>query len=434
MITAKEREIIRELAKQVKDCAERPEMEVRREKWFAHNDLKSTAPVIGVFPEGSWHEIIGPDKLECENEEAREMEWLLRGRLFRGNVIQDDIPIEKTWEVQKLITDTGWDSLNPNHKNAAFGNEDYRDNCLGSVPLVWKKDFSFESKAMHFEPVIQEPSDLKRLKSPEVIYHEKETLEKLKLHQDVLGDILNVELCGKKFLYFAMMETYSDFRGLEQIMYDVYDEPEMVHEAMAIMEKGYHDLLDQYVDMDLLEVNNRQGYNGSGGMNYTHDLPKEPGGAKNLKNFWGFTESQEFTLVGPEMHNEFVMQYEKRVAQRFGLASYGCCEPIENKLEYVFDFGNIRRISVSPWANVELCAERIGKKAVYSWKPNPSYYLNTYSPDDEEFMEGYLKNVLNVAKDNCLEFILKDTHTCHNDPEKFGHWVKLARRCIEETR
>ncbi|MFV0529570.1 MAG: hypothetical protein ACK5MN_12760 [Lachnospiraceae bacterium] len=434
MITAKEREVIRELARQVKDCAERPVMEQRREKWFAHNDLKSTEPVIAVFPEGSWREIITPGQLLCEDEEARKIEWLLRARLFRGNIIQDDIPVEKTWEVHKIITDTGWDAWNPNHKNAAFGNEDFRDNCLGSVPLVWKKDFSFEEKAMHFEPIINETGDIKRLKSPEVIYHEKESLELLKIHQELLGDILNVEFSGKKFLYFALMETYSDFRGLEQVMYDLYEEPEMVHEAMDIVEKGYHDLLDQYVAMDLLEINNRQGYNGSGGMNYTHDLPMADGGGRNLKNFWGFTESQEFTMVGPEMHYDFVMKHEQRITERFGLTSYGCCEPIENKLKYVLNFKNIRRISVSPWADIESCARQIGQKAVYSWKPNPSYYLNNYSPKDETFMEGYLKEMLTKTKDNCAEIVLKDTHTCQNDPERFSHWVKLTRRCIEESR
>ena len=283
MINGSEKAIIRELAKQVRDRAEMPVMQERREKWFAHNDLESTDPVVAVFPEGSWHEIITPQMLQCESEEAREMEWLLKARLFRADVLQDDIPTEKIWEVQKIISDTGWDALNPHHKNAAFGNETYVDNNLGSVPFVWKRDFSFEAKAMHFEPVIKEPVDLQRLKSPEVIYHEKESLEKLKLHQDVLGDILPVEFCGMKFLFIGMMQTYSDFRGLEQVMYDVYDEPEMLHEAMAMIEKGYHDLLDQYVDMDLLEVNNRQGYNGSGGMNYTHKLPQEPGGAKSLK-------------------------------------------------------------------------------------------------------------------------------------------------------
>ena len=434
MINVNEKKIIRELARQVRDRAEMPIMQERREKWYAHNDLKSTEPVVAIFPEGAWREIITPAMLQCENEDAREMEWLLKARLFRADVMQDDVPTEKVWEVHKIITDTGWDALNPTHKDGVFANESYLDNNLANVPFVWKHDFSFEDKAIPFEPVINEPKDLKRLRSPQVTYHEKESLEKLKLQQDILGDILPVEFCGMKGVFITMMQTYSYYRGLEQVMYDIYDEPEMLHEAMAILEKGYHDLLDQYIDMGLLESSNTQGYNGTGGMCYTHDLPKEPGGGKSLKNVWGSTASQEFTMVGPEMHAEFVMQYEQRISERFGLASYGCCDAIEDKLKYVLDFKTIRRISVSPWADIDLCAERIGKKAIYSWKPNPAYFLNSYSAADEKFMEDYLKKMLNATKNNCAEIILKDTHTCFNDPAKFGQWVKLVRRCIEECR
>lgn len=434
MLTAKETAIIRELAKQVKDVSERPEMKQRKELWYAHNDLQSKDPVIAVFPEMSWREIILPESLQCDCDEAREMEWQLRARLFRANVIEDDVPVEDIWEVRKIVTDTGWDKFNPNHVNHLFANVSYRDNCLGDVPLAWKNNFNFDAGAMHFEPIIEEPAQLSRLAAPEVIYHEKETLEKLKLHQEVLGDILDVQLVGIKYICIALMQTYSDFRGLEQVMYDIYEEPKMLHEAMDIMEEGYHKLLDQYLEMGLLTHNGNQAYNGSGGQGYTHQLPEDNKVCRDLKDFWGFTESQEFTMVGPEQHWEFVMQHEKRISDRFGLASYGCCEPIEDKLKYVFQFDTMRRISVSPWADIKKCAEGIGKKAVYSWKPNPSYYLNNYSPKETEFMERYIKGMLNQTKDNCTEIVLKDTHTCQNDPMRFGAWVRDVRRWIEETR
>lgn len=434
-ISSKEREIIRELAKQVKDAAQRPEMKKREELWYAHNELKTTDPVIAVFPEMSWREIITPESLQCECDEAREMEWFLRAKLFRANVIDDDVPVNDIWEVRKIITDTGWDKLNPNHKNAAFANPSFRDNCLGDVPLAWRNDFNFDAGAKHFEPIIDEPSQLSRLGTPEVIYHEKETMEKLKLHQDVLGDILDVRLVGLKFLYIALVETYSDFRGLEQVMYDIYEEPEMLHEAMAIMEEGYNGLLDQYLEQGLLTVNGNQAYSGSGGQTYTHEIPGDDSVCTDLKNFFGMTESQEFTMVGPKQHWEFVQVHEKKIADRFGLSAYGCCEPIEDKLEYIKSFETLRRISVSPWADIQKCSDRMGKDYVYSWKPNPSYYLNNYTPDNTEFMEGYVKNMLNVTKDkNCVEIVLKDTHTCNNDPMRFGSWVKDVRKWIKETR
>ncbi len=434
-ITAEERNLIRELAMQVKEASQRPEMKQREALWYDHNELKTTDPVVAVFPEMSWREIITPAMLQCQSEEAREVEWFLRAKLFRANVIDDDVPVTDIWEVRKIITDTGWDKLNPKHKNAAFANASFRDNCLGDVPLVWQKDFNFDAGAKHFEPIIDEPDQLSRLGAPEVIYHEKETLEKLKLHQDLLGDILDVRLVGLKYLYIALMETYSDFRGLEQVMYDVYEEPEMLHDAMDIVEEGYHKLLDQYMEQGLLTVNGNQAYSGSGGQTYTHELPGDDSVCTDLKQFFGMTESQEFTMVGPEQHWEFVQKHEKRIADRFGLTAYGCCEPIEDKLEYIRQFECLRRISVSPWADVQKCSDRMGRDFVYSWKPNPSIYLNNYTPDKTEYMEAYVKNVLNITKDkNCLEIVLKDTHTCNQDPMRFGAWVKDVRKWIKETR
>lgn len=251
---------------------------------------------------------------------------------------------------------------------------------------------------------------------------------------DVLGDILDVRLVGLKYLYIALMEIYSDFRGLEQVMYDIYEEPEMLHEAMAIIEEGWHGLLDQYLEQGLLTVNGNQAYSGSGGQAFTHELPGDDSVCTDLKDFFGFTESQEFTMVSPEQHWEFVMQHEKRIADRFGLTAYGCCEPVDNKLQDILQFKTIRRISVSPWADVKKCADQIGRKAVYSWKPNPSFYINNYLPDQTDFMENYVKHMLRNTKDNCAEIVLKDTHTCQKDPIRFGSWVKDVRKWIRETR
>lgn len=430
MISKEERELLRELARQVRDRAESPEMEKRRVKWYEHNDLKSTDPVIAVFPELAWHEIIKPESLKCQDEEARFIETLLRGRLFRADVIQDDVPVEKTWEVRKIITDDGW--VKGGTHGIVSNNISFCDNCLGGINYLWEHSYEFNPNAGHFDPIIMEPSQLDIIKTPVVTYHEKESLERLKIHQDILGDILDVQFSGMKWLYFAMMETYTNLRGLEQVMYDIFEEPEMLSDGMEMIAAGYNSLLDQYVKYDLLSLNNEQAYSGSGGQNYTHDLPKEPGGAKNLKNFWGFCESQEFTMVGPEDHYEFVMKHEAKIAERMGLFSYGCCDPCENKLKYILNFNGIRRISVSAWANIYKAAEGIGKKAVYSWKPNPSLFISSFYNGDH--FEKYIRETIEATKDNCLEIVLKDTGTCNNNPQSYGDFTALCRRLVEEVR
>jgi len=40
-----------------------------------------------------------------------------------------------------------------------------------------------------FDPVIREPSDLKQLRFPEIIYDEEATMQELEHAQDLLGDI-----------------------------------------------------------------------------------------------------------------------------------------------------------------------------------------------------------------------------------------------------
>ena len=431
MISEKERQVIRDLAFKVKKLSQLPVMAERREDWYRHNDLKSTKPMLLVFPEGGWREVITPSMLVCEDEHAREMEWMLRARLYRAEEINDDSVVENVWEVNKIITDSGWGLRKPGEGTAPVGNVFRIDSAIGYCPMVWTRGFSFNEKAMPFHPVIDSADDLKKIKAPVVSYDETATLERFKTEQDILGDILDVKLVGKKYIMFNLMEMYTDLRGLQNVLYDLYEEPEMTHEAMTIFEEGFREVIRQYQEMNLLELNNDFSYNGTGGVGYTRDLPKDDQGAGSLKNLWALAESQEFTNVSPQMHEEFVMQYERRLLEPFGLAAYGCCEPLENKLENVFKAPNMRRISVSPWADIELCAERIGKKAIYSWKPNPSYFINEY---DEEFLGDYVTRMLKATKDrNCVEIILKDTHTCQNDPGRYRRWTDLCRRCIERV-
>ena len=72
MITSKERDYPR-AGKTGKRCfPETGDEKTREELWYNHNELKTTDPVIAVFPEMSWREIITPESLQCECDEARD--------------------------------------------------------------------------------------------------------------------------------------------------------------------------------------------------------------------------------------------------------------------------------------------------------------------------------------------------------------------------
>lgn len=211
---------------------------------------------------------------------------------------------------------------------------------------------------------------------------------------------------------------------------DLFDYPDEMHKLLEILEKGYLDLYQQQLDLGLLEMNNDCQYNGSGGYGYTHDLQAPIDGKLTFKNLWAFAESQEFVSVSPEMTKEFAIDYEKRLLAKFGLSAYGCCENLEKKLPDVLEIPNIRRISVSPWADVASMRDQIGMRAVFSCKPNPSYITSGW---DESFMRDDTTKLLRDGKGTPFEIILKDTHTIQNDPARLRKWTDLCRECIAKV-
>ena len=80
-----------------------------------------------------------------------------------------------------------------------------------------------------------------------------------------------------------------------------------------------------------------------------------------------------FSEVSPEMHEEFDTTPMKPLLERYGLVYYGCCEPLHNKIDIVRKIRNVRKISISPWANKEMAAAKIHGDYVFSAKPNPAY-------------------------------------------------------------
>jgi len=71
----KERTLLRELARRVAEIAALPVMAERRQLWMRHNRLERARPMILVFPESAWCELLPGEALQCESEAARRFEW-----------------------------------------------------------------------------------------------------------------------------------------------------------------------------------------------------------------------------------------------------------------------------------------------------------------------------------------------------------------------
>jgi hypothetical protein len=409
MFSLHDRTVLRDLATRVAEIAALPEMAERRALWTRHNSLQPTRPLILIFPEGSWRELLPPSALRCEAADARAIELELRKRIYTFEHFRSDDVIEGDWIVYKSIEVSGW-GLEAQHTPST------------ETHGAWQ-----------FDPVIKTAADLKKLRFPEVRVDDAETEANRLRMEELFGDILAVQVKGVAHIAFHSMNLYTGLRGLQEVMMDMYEEPQMLHDAMAFIEEGYRHMVQQYVDLNLLSLNNDNTYHSSGGNGFTDELPQPDCDPAHVRpcDMWASAEAQEMALVSPEQHEEFILAYERRLLAPFGLNGYGCCEDLTHKLDYVFTIPNIRRISISPFADVDRCAEQMQRRAIFSWKAHPAHLVGQFDPDQ---VRGYIRHTLDVcATHNCvLEMILKDTHTCEHHPERFDQWSAIARECIEE--
>jgi hypothetical protein len=405
-IQGADRAILRDLAKRTRDIAMQPVMAERVALWKRHNALKPCRPMILIFPEGSWRELLPPSSLRCQGERARSIEMELRQRIYTCEGFDCDNVVTAEWLVGPSIVSTGW-----------------------GVEAEWH--FSDEATgARAFSPVIHEPADLKKLRWPQVSVDEEKTAANLVRAQELFGDILDVRRVGIKHFSYHLMSHWTSLRGLEQTMMDMVENPPFLHDAMAFLAEGHKRILRQYIELNLLDVNNDNTYHSSGGNGWTDELPAAGFDPRRVRpaDVWASAEAQELALVSPAMHAEFALKYEKELLAPFGLNGYGCCEDLTRKLDDVLTIPNIRRISVSPFADVAACAAKIGRKAIVSWKPHPSLVAGDYNP---QRIRDQIHHALDVARGCTLEMILKDTHTCENQPQRFAVWSRIAREQVD---
>jgi hypothetical protein len=183
----------------------------------------------------------------------------------------------------------------------------------------------------------------------------------------------------------------------------------------------------------VLSLNNNKGRIGPGGEGFTDELPQPDfdGVHVRAKDVWGTASTQIFVDVSPAMHEEFALQYESRLLTRFGLSCYGCCEPLHHKVEITKrHLPNLRRISMSPWANVAVGAAAVGKDLIFSYKPNPAIMAG--ETWDLAQVRADLRHVFEVTRGCCVEVLMKDLHTCHGHPERMWEWTRVARELAEE--
>lgn len=407
MITASEREYLRELAKQQQELANSDIMKERKRLWYLHNSVQGERPMVVMEEETFLQEIM--PRLKCRSEEGKRIEKQLLQTILPEQLFQDDKVVTEEFKVDVQV-----------------------DFNLFDIPM--KKIYASDGIGFHIEPVLEcLEDDLVKLKESKFVYHKEVTQRQFDIAQDVLGDILQIKLNNSmNYWTFALTEKIVNLMGMENMFCAMKVEEEEFHTLMSMLVKEMTRFLRWQEEENLLFLNNGNDYMGSGSYCFTTELPKDDySGKVTSKQLWGHLNSQESIGVSPEMYHEFIAPYYTKMANEFGLLYYGCCEPVELYWDQdISKYPNLRKVSISPWCNEEFMAERLaGSSVIYSRKPSPNF-IGIQREFDEEAFRKYIRHTVELTKNCKTEFIFRDIYKLHGNKEKLRKAVEIVR---EET-
>lgn len=412
-IFGKDLEILRDLVKQQKELALSPEMDRLREEWRAHGSFKHGSRPMVTIELGTFAGDIIPNLMRCQGEEARKLEWELLGRMVNHKLFEDDSVIPAYMPV------TIPTSFVP------FGLPVTAEHAL---------DTQGEDLGHHFNAQISDLEEDFHKLGPSVysVYPEEARKRQAEL-EELFGDILPARLVGHS-LYFCPTQDIVHIMSMEDMFFAMYDYPELFHKMMEMLSTDYIAFMDLMERENILLPTTAEEHLAQGSYCFTDELPAAAEGPLTTREVWGYMDSQESAGISPEMYEEFVFPYYKKVSERFGLYSYGCCEAVDPFWDRCLSKArNLRKLSISPWCNEEKMGEILkDRKTVYLRKPSPNL-LGVGSELEEDAVREHFCRTAKAASGCKLEIAQRDVYHINNTPEKVKRYVQLIREILEDN-
>ena len=403
---AADREILRELGRRKFDIGNLPIQKETAGLWRRLNGLKPVRPLVWI-DQVPWHEMNVNDELttRCQDPFLRNVELGLRIELYQWAHFPADMVVE------------------PVIYSGIVGGP---ASSYGDYGLTEQREQREGGQDVGFIPIIHTEADADKIRTPQVWFDREATEKNCQTLSDLFDGVIPVRKRLIMHQWHAPWDQIIHWYGIEQLYTDMYDRPALVHRILRNFSKALHEVLDQQEALGMLEAGNDNCMIGSGGPGITDDLPPPDYNPAHVrpKDQWGCSTGQIFSEVSPDMHEEFCLQYERPMLDRFGLTYYGCCEPLHKKVDMLRSVKNLRKISMSPWVNVTEGSEQIGRSYVFSFKPNPAHLgMHGWNP---ELVRDYLSDVVQKTRKNNVELILKDITTARSEPQRIWQWARIA--------
>ncbi len=412
-LTSQDTQVLRRLAAELAEIAASPIHRERAQLWQRLNDLQSVRPMVWIN-EIPWHEmdVNGELTLVTEHPWARDQEQDLRRTLYQWRHLPGDMIVGDYLPCPLAVHSTD------------FG-------IIEDVDVV-RTDAASDIVSRHFKIQIRDAEDLAKIQMPVVTHNEVATNFRYEAMCRVYDGILPIRKVGQTHIWFTPWDYLIRWWGIQEAMLDFVERPELVHAAVERMVDAWMVELDQFEALNALSLDCNNTRIGSGGYGYTSQLPSEPYDPSNVRphNMWGCSNAQIFSEVSPQMHWEFALKHDLRWLARWGLTYYGCCEPLDQKIDILRQIPNLRKISVSPWCRTERVVDRVGTDYVLSRKPTPAIFAeDEWRPDRARHD---LVAFLDRARDCHVELIMKDISTVRRQPQRLWEWAAIAAEVVEE--
>jgi hypothetical protein len=409
-MSAKDRRILRGLAERYGEIAHLDIQQQRIERYYRTNAMEQVRPVV-LIDEVPWGEIRDE---ALRNVCAPELGWLetqLRRTLYQWAHFQVDLVVPPVFRVVKRA------------RRSDIGLQ-VQDRQLES-------DTGTYARAHAYTDQLQTEDDLAKLHAPEIVYDRAASEEALAVAKEVFAGLMEVELHGAGGLHYNIWDQIATFRGVDNLLLDLAMRPEFMRQTarcfMEIARSQFRQLEEQeLLAPDPILVHCTVGR--------ARELPADDfAGHVRPKDVWGRCAAQILGAVSPAMHDEFDLAYNQELFQDCGLVYYGCCEPMDRKVDLLRKrFKNLRKISITPWADPQRAAEQIGTDYVLAAKPNPAFVAMPQFETEpvEEEITRYCEAC--KAHGTTLEFVLKDISTIANNPENLTQWAATVKAVIDK--
>jgi hypothetical protein len=305
------------------------------------------------------------------------------------------------------------------HKHGSFGG--YKRLAL-DIKTYREEDWGIS--AIEYHDILKDDADLQKMELIDGGYNRESTMKAYEYAGELFGDILPVKICGHNTgMGLTIWDDVSQYKNPENTLFALADEPEFMHRVARRITDAYVHSINQAVKYNLLGVDYPTLHCSPA---FTDDLePVADFDHIEPKHTWGRGVAQLFGDVSPEMHDEFDIQYQIEATKDFGLVYYGCCERLDNKIHLLKKMKNLRKISITPWSDINISAEIIGREYEMAVKMNPA---NVSAGFDEDTIRKEYREIAGAAKKNgcAFDIVLKDISSVDNKPQNLIRWAEIV--------